>query len=311
MFAGKRVLVTGASGKVALPIARTLAAAGNQVFGLARFAEGGGTSAPDAQSRLGELGIVPIAADVGRVDVDTLPDVDYVFHAGAAMITNFREDTGWLFEANAQASGRLMLRYRNAAGFVYCSTGSVYRYQGHRPLREGDPCGEHLGIYSWSKVAGENVVSFVSHQFGVPATIIRIFSTYGPLGGAPAGRLALIVAGEEVPLYPDPPNIFNPIYEDDYVTLGIRALEVAAVPAVTVNWAGSETVSAEDYCTYLGRLVGRGARFRYTDDAYYPLWPDVTRMHQVLGRTQVSWREGMRRMVAALHPEITLQQAEA
>lgn len=38
MIRGSRVLVTGASGKVALPIARALAAAGNTVYGVARFA---------------------------------------------------------------------------------------------------------------------------------------------------------------------------------------------------------------------------------------------------------------------------------
>ncbi|HEV3123971.1 MAG TPA: NAD(P)-dependent oxidoreductase [Candidatus Dormibacteraeota bacterium] len=304
MITGMRVLVTGASGKVALPIARALAAAGNEVYGLARFAEGGGTSTPGAQAALAAVGITPIAGDVGRIDMATLPDVDYVFHAGAALSTAFEVDPRWSFEVNAQATGRMMARYRDIAGFVYCSSGSVYRYQGQRPLREDDPPGEHLGIYSWSKVAGENVVTFASRQWGIPATIIRIFSTYGPLGGAPAGRLALILAGKAVPLHPQAPNNYNPIYEDDYVALGIRALEVAGTPPITVNWAGSETVSAEDYCAYLAELAGRELRIDYTADAYYALWPDVSYMHEVLGRTQVHWRDGMRRMVEALHPEL-------
>ena len=98
---------------------------------------------------------------------------------------------------------------------------------------------------------------FAALEHEVPLTIIRIFSTYGPLGGAPADRLDRIMAGEEVVLHPDAPNNYNPIYEDDYVMLGIRAMEVAAVPPVIVNWAGSETVSAEDYCAYLGEMVGQ------------------------------------------------------
>jgi UDP-glucuronate 4-epimerase len=32
--------------------------------------------------------------------------------------------------------------------------------------------------------------------------------------------------------------------------LGIRAMEVAAMPPIVVNWAGSETVSIEEYCAY-------------------------------------------------------------
>ena len=69
---------------------------------------------------------------------------------------------------------------------------------------------------------------------------------------------------------------------------------------MVVNFAGSETVSAEEYCAYLGELVGRPALIRYDPDAPWPIWPDVTRMHQVLGRTEVPWREGMRR-VADVH----------
>ena len=105
-------------------------------------------------------------------------------------------------------------------------------------------------------------------------------------------------------MHPDTPNRYNPIYEDDYVHLGVRALEVAASPPVVVNWSGSETVSLEEYCTYLGDLVGRPARFVVSDRAYWPLWPDTEYMHEILGRTRVPWREGFRRMVAARHPEL-------
>ena len=136
-------------------------------------------------------------------------------------------------------------------------------------------------------------------EFEIPTTIIRIFSTYGPLGGAPADRLDRIRAGKPVVLHPDSPNNYNPIYEDDYVRLGIRAIEAASVPALTVNWAGSETVSAEDYCRYLGDLVGKDVTFRYDVDAPWPIWPDVTFMHEVLGRTEIPWRVGMRRMAEA------------
>ena len=62
----------------------------------------------------------------------------------------------------------------------------------------------------------------------------------------------MMLAGKPIRLHPDAPNNYNPIYEDDYVELGIRAMEVAASPPIIVNWAGSETVSVEDYCAYMG-----------------------------------------------------------
>ena len=165
--------------------------------------------------------------------------------------------------------------------------------------------------YSFSKVAAEAVCTWVAKQYSIPLTIIRICSTYGPEGGAPADRLEMMLAHKPIRLHPDKPNNYNPIYEDDYVELGIRAMEVAATPPIVVNWAGSETVSVEDYCTYMGELVGVEPIFEYTPDAHTPLWPDVTYMHEILGATKVPWREGFRRMIAARHPEIALPQDDS
>jgi hypothetical protein len=80
-------------------------------------------------------------------------------------------------------------------------------------------------------------------------------------------------------------------------------MEVAQVPPLVVNWAGSETVSAEDYCTYMADLVGVEPRFEYSPTAHTPLWPDVTLMHEVFGRTQIPWRDGFRRMIEARYPD--------
>jgi UDP-glucuronate 4-epimerase len=289
-----KVLVTGATGRVGFPIARALAER-HEVFGLARCRGAGDLE------RLTKAGIAPLVGDVASLDSTELPDgLTHVFHAAALVGPEARTDWQRCFEVNAQAAGRLVTACSGVRGFVYCSTGSAYAYQGPRPLREDDPPGVHLGNYSLSKIAGEAVARFAAVDRGVPLTIIRIFSTYGPQGGAPVDRLRRILEGKEIVLHPDAPNNYNPIYEDDYVRLGIRALEVASLDPMVVNWAGSETVSAEEYCAYLGDLVGRPALIRYDPTAPWPLWPDVSKMHQVLGRTEVPWRDGMRRIVEAV-----------
>jgi UDP-glucuronate 4-epimerase len=297
VISGARVVVTGAAGRVAFPIARELAAHRNEVTGAARFSD------PADRDKLAAAGIVPHQFDLGRDDVGALPDADYVFHAGAALNTPPAE-WRWQFEVNVQATGRLLRRYADARGFVLCSTGSQYAYQGRRPLTEADPPGVHLGTYSVSKTAAEQVVDFVSREQSTPCTIIRIFSTYGPEGGAPVDRIDRMLAGKEIALHPDAPNNYNPIYEDDYVALGIRALEVGASPSVVTNYAGSETVSAEDYLAYAGELAGVVPRITYSDRAWWPLWADVTHMHDVLGRCQVPWRDGFRRTLESRRPDL-------
>jgi nucleoside-diphosphate-sugar epimerase len=295
---GEKVLITGATGKIAFPIARALAAR-NEVWGAARLRD------PADGQRLAAAGITPTTLDVSVDDFSDLPDdFTYVFHAAVDPGT---DDWTRCVETNAQRSGDLLAHCRTAKGFVLCSTGSIYGYQGRRPLTEDDPPGVPLRAnYSFSKVAAEQVCTWVARHHRIPLTIIRICSTYGPEGGAPNDRLEAILAGRPIRLHPDKPNNYNPIYEDDYVEFGIRAMEVADIPPVVVNWSGSETVSIEEYCTYLGELVGVDPVFEYSADAHTPLWPDVTRMHEVLGKTKVPWREGFRRMVEARHPEIAL-----
>ena len=298
MLDGEKILITGATGKIAFPIARRLAQ-GNEVWGAARLGR------PGDREKLITAGIEPVALDVSSGDFSGLPDdFSYVFHAA---VDPGADDWARCVETNAQSSGELLFHCRAAKGFVFCSTGSIYGYQGRRPLTEADPPGVPLRPnYSFSKVAAEAVCTWVARRHRIPLTIIRICSTYGPEGGAPADRLDMVLAQKAIRLHPDKPNNYNPIYEDDYVALGIRAMEVAATPPIVVNWAGSETVSVEDYCTYMGELVGVEPIFDYTPEAHTPLWPDVTHMHEVLGRTKVPWREGFRRMIQARHPELAL-----
>jgi len=293
---GQKILITGATGKIAFPIARALAQR-NEVWGAARFIK------PGSRDKLTAAGVRALELDMSSGDLSAVADdFSYVFHAA---VDDGAGDWRRCVATNAHNSGKLLHHCRKARGFLYCSTGSIYQYQGRRPLTEADGPGvPDRANYSFSKVAGEAVCTWVAEQFGVPLTIIRICSTYGPQGGAPADRLEMMLQGKPIRLHPDKPNNFNPIYEDDYVDLGIRAMEVAALPPIVVNWAGSETVSAEEYCTYMGELVGIRPIFEYTPAVHTPLWPDVSYMHRILGRTRVHWRDGFRRMIEARHPEL-------
>jgi UDP-glucuronate 4-epimerase len=296
---GEKILLTGATGKIAFPIAKALAQ-GNEVWGAARLRN------PKERERLAEAGIKPLALDLSQGELSSLPtDFTYVFHSA---VDPGLGDWRQCVKTNAHYSGDLLYHCRAAKGFVFCSTGSVYAYQGQRPLTEADPPGVPLRAnYSFSKIAAESTLSWISARFDIPLSIIRICSTYGPLGGAPADRLEAILQRKTIKLHPDKPNNYNPIYEDDYVDLGIRAMEAARTPPLVVNWSGSETVCIEDYCTYMGDLVGIEPVFEYTEEAHTPLWPDPSHMHEVLGRCKVHWRDGMRRMIKARHPELTLK----
>jgi hypothetical protein len=105
-------------------------------------------------------------------------------------------------------------------------------------------------------------------------------------------------------LHPERPNTFNPIHEDDIIAMIPGLLAIASVPATIVNWAGNESVSIEEWSEYLASLVGRDASFVVTDRTIGSVTTDNSRLNDLVGSTQVGWRDGMARMVAALHPEL-------
>ena len=148
--------------------------------------------------------------------------------------------------------------------------------------------------------------TWVADRYGIPLTIIRICSTYGPEGGAPADRLDAMLAGKPIRLHPDKPNNYNPIYEDDYVELGIRAMEVAATPPSSSTGRAARPSASRITAPTWASSSASSPSSSTPPDAHTPLWPDVTHMHEVLGSTKVPWREGFRRMIAARHPEIDL-----
>jgi hypothetical protein len=113
----------------------------------------------------------------------------------------------------------------------------------------------------------------------------------------------MMLSGHAIPVYVDSPSVYHPLHADDIFAMVPRLLAASSVPAVTVNWGGSEAVSIEEWCTYLGELTGAEARFDPTEQTIDSVQIDTTRMHELAGRTTVPWRNGMRRMARALHPD--------
>jgi UDP-glucuronate 4-epimerase len=296
---GKRILITGAAGQVGLPVARELARS-NEVVGLARFRR-----AADRE-RLEALGVRCVAADLADGSLDAVPaDVDYVLHFAVAKSRDgdFEGD----LDANAGGTGRLLAHCRRARAFLHCSSTGVYEPAGSKRLVEGDPLGDNhramLPTYSLSKIAAEAMARFGAREWGVPVTIARLNVPYGDNGGWPSMHLDWMLAGQPVPVHPGGPSLYNPLHEDDILAQIPGLLAAASVPATVVNWGGEETVALEDWCRYLADLAGVEARFAETTRTIGSVAIDTTRLRRLAGPSRTTWRDGMRRMAAARHPE--------
>jgi UDP-glucuronate 4-epimerase len=295
---GAKILITGPTGQIATPIALALAAE-NEVWGIARFTDAA------ARDALGQAGVRCQTVNLAAGDFTGLPtDFDYVLNLAVAKSGKWDKDLG----ANAESVGLLMAHCRGAKGFLHCSSGAVYDPPDNEPRTERAALGDNhkflFPTYSISKIAGEVVARSMARALGVPTTIARLNVPYGDNGGWPFFHMEMMLGGIPIPVPPGEPARYNPIHEDDMIATIPKLLEVASVPATTVNWAGHQIVSLQEWCGYLGSLVGRVPAFEVSERALRGNTVDVTRMHELVGGTTVDWRDGMRRMAAKFHPEV-------
>ena len=297
---GQKILVTGPTSQVGVPVVRALAT-DNEVWGLARFQQ------PEPREQIEKLGARTVAADLAAGDFGDLPnDFDVVLHFAVVKSGDFEVD----LRANAEGVGLLMGHLaagRAPRAFLHCSSAGVYEHAGATPLREDAALGDNhramMPTYSVCKIAAEAVARFGARQFGIPTVIARFSVPYGDNGGWPWFHLMMMKAGAEIPVHPERPNLFNPIHEDDYVAQIPALLDRASVPARILNWGGPQS-SIEEWCGVLSELTGLEPRFRETDATIGSVTLDLEAMHEAVGEARVGVREGLRRMVAARSPEL-------
>jgi UDP-glucuronate 4-epimerase len=295
---GSKILITGPSGQVAAPIARALAA-DNEVWGIARFTDAA------ARNDLEKAGIRCETVNLASGDFAAIPtDFDYVLNLAVAKSGRWDKDLA----ANAESAGLLMAHCRDAKAFLHCSSAAVYDPPDDEPRSERAALGDNhkplFPTYSISKIAGEVVVRTMARALGVPATIARLNVPYGDNGGWPFFHMEMMLGGIPIPVPPGGPARYNPIHEDDIIATIPKLLEVASVPATTVNWCGEQSVSLQDWCTYIGSLVGREPVFEESAQALRGNPTDPARMRELIGGAGVDWQDGIARMVAKFHPEL-------
>ncbi|HZQ59592.1 MAG TPA: NAD(P)-dependent oxidoreductase [Acidimicrobiales bacterium] len=295
-----KILITGPTGMVALPVTQALAA-DNDVWAAARFRDEG------AKRRLEGAGARCVEVDLVAGDFSALPrDFDYVVNFAVAKTGDWKADLA----VNAESPGLLMAHCRDARAFLHCSSTAVYDPPDRDPRDEDAALGDNhkpmFATYSISKIAGEAVVRTMARHLGLATTIARLNVPYGDNTGWPYFHLEMMLAGMEIPVPPGGPAMYNPIHTHDITAQVPKLLAVASVPAVTVNWGGDQAVSLQEWCTFLGELVGRQPVFAESASALGPVPVDLARLHELVGGTTVDWKDGMRRLAKAAHPELVV-----
>jgi len=296
----RKILVTGPSGQIGLPLVRHLAR-DNEVWGVARFGD------PDTRRRLEELGVRTLSIDLSEGDLSELPDdFHHVVHLAAFKTEGLDYDHA--ITVNAEGTGLLLHHCRRAESVLVMSTHSVYKPVDDplHAFRETDPLGDVNYVmsptYSVSKIAQEAVARYCARAYDLPVTIARMNASYGPEGGLPTYHLDWVAAGQPVVTRWDPCR-YSLIHQDDIDRQLDALLGVASSPATIVNWAGDESPSVQEWCAFMAELVGRPAEVRVTATAgtLRGSVADVEKRRAITGPCSVSWRDGLRRVFAERH----------
>lgn len=298
----KRIVITGASGRIASALARVLAL-DNEVIGVARFGD------EQRRAELEAAGVCTIAADLLGESYSMLPSrADHVLHLVADLSAN--PELGSLLDVNAVVAGRVLSRYRSSTSALVMSTGGVYRphvdpwHQYVETDALGDPVSPASPAYGLTKVAQEAVARFAAQEFDLPVVIARMNAAFGLGGGLITRHVHQILRGEEIVVRGDPVP-YSPIYDADIAThLGplLAAATVASTPTVTVNVGGDEVVTVQQWCAYIGELCNLQPQLQVVPvkGSQSGVAFDVTARRAITGPDPIGWRDGLRRVCSDL-----------
>jgi len=263
-----QVLVTGAAGFIGSRLVEVLASRGYQVTGVDCFLPDLYSAAMKRQ-RFESLASLPgvrlVEADLRRDDLAELGQPDVVINQAAMPgLTKSWEDLALYMDNNVMALDRVI---RHTAGdnlrqFIQISTSSVY---GRIAQGAEDSPTDPFSPYGVSKLAAEKLGFAHRDNFGLPFSVLRYFSVYGP-GQRPdmAYHRFLVAARDHTPItvYGDGSQRRTNTYVDDCVEGTIAAMDKAE-PGEVYNLSGVESVSLNDALTTIGDITGVDLEIAY------------------------------------------------
>lgn len=282
-------LITGAAGFIGYHITRRLLAEGHFVTGFdamtdyydpalkrARLARL--TAFPaytHVQGRLEQEGALATAAESRRPDV--------IIHLAAQAGVRYSIEAPRTYvDSNLTGSWAVLelARQVRPRHLLMASTSSVYGANEAIPFTEADRADEPMSLYAATKKSMEAMAHSYAHLFGIPSTMFRFFTVYGPWGRPDMALFKFtdaILDGRPLDIYGGGQMARDFTYIDDLVESVVRLVDVApdesnrisrddvvdtlarVAPYRVVNIAGGQPVELLEFVRTLERQTGRSA----------------------------------------------------
>lgn len=292
----KRVLVTGASGKLGGPVCRALLEEGHEVTGLRHRA------AIDVE------GVAEVAVDLGDADAveELVSRSDAVLHLATS-----KEDRRGVIDVSARGTFNLLdaaMRTKALKRFVLASgdaVNGIYFNPQPVPIREDMPLVAYPGYYPLSKVIEETMCRQFFHQAAVPTVCLRMswihaeddtlthLTVAGEQFGVPVwtelmddAQRADFASGRDAAVALRHPNgkpmLRHIVALEDCVQAFLLALECEGIEGETYNIAMAEPFDYVDTAAYVAERLGIDV-IELVDPVGQDFSMDVTKARYVLG----------------------------
>lgn len=322
----RKVLVTGSAGFIGFHLCRLLLANGFRVIGL-----DGMTDYYDVrlkQRRHAMLSQSPsFTAREGLVETDGLlrdlvaaetPDV--IVHLAAQAGVRYSIDAPRSYvDANLIGTFEVLeaARAHKPAHLLIASTSSVFGANEKMPYAETDKADHQMSFYAATKKATEAMAHSYAHLYGIPTTMFRFFTVYGPWGRPDMALFKFtkaILQGDPIEIYNNGDMMRDFTYVEDLVQGVCRLID--AVPTETavagdslspvapwrvVNIGNGAPIQLMDFVLAIEKATGREAQktFLPMQPGDVPAtWADASLCEALIGplpRTDI--QDGVQRFV--------------
>ena len=327
----KTVLVTGSAGFIGFHLSQLLLDEGFRVVGLdgmtdyydVRIKERRHQILLQNQHFIAHVGLLEDFEALRELALSERPDV-IVHLAAQAGVRYSLENPRAYIDANIVGTFNLMecARERGVDHLLMASTSSVYGANDDMPFDELERVETQMTLYAATKKANEAMAHSYAHLWGIPITMFRFFTVYGPWGRP---DMALFKFTEGI-LHGKPIDIYNngEMYRDfTYVTDLVRGIRLL-IDTPPVRPEGADLIEPGDSLSPVAPFrvvnIGNGDKVRLLDFIeaievecgreamrnYLPMqkgdvpatWANADLLKRLTGyQPQTDYREGVRRFV--------------
>lgn len=308
-FTNARIVVTGGAGFIGSHVVDQLVEGGSDVVVIDDFSTGRRENLARHEGservRVEQVDIRDSAAMGGLLD-----GADVVVHMAVASLRASLSDPESVHHVNATGTLNVCRAARegDVRRFVYVSSSEAYGSAKHVPMEESHPL-DPTTVYGASKAAGELYATAYQHTYGLEATVVRPFNSYGPREHAEGTSAEVIPKFVMRVLAGRPPIIFGDgrqtrdfTWVEETAQGIIMAASCDELVGQQVNIARGAEATIAEVCELVLEALGRtDLRPQYDADRPGDVtrhFADVTKARTVLGFSpSVDIADGIRRYV--------------